>query len=256
MGLTAEQLLYVTGLVAVPGPDEFASAPGVLDLLEGQVMEMFDLDEPGRFLNIEIGSTYYDRIRRDQPVDGAEVHQAIEAKLGDIVAAEYAFAADNARRILIARRPRTEIETMFGLKLDVAEDPLAVEQWDHEAATVEKMRIVRDMQAAALLPECAEVFATCFPALYDELSQIIDREVGRRAARDKTWDPPAWAIDMVKTFKREPLDTKVTFSGTRLVFTETRPAPKQATGGQLPPALQTELETPSQRAVRGPAGRR
>lgn len=198
MSLEAEQLLAATGLVRVPDRTSLAASKRVLKGLTDQLLAVLDRNDQARLRVNDQTERYLKELAKQPDYDACM--EAIEAKFGRQVAAEYQILHQNARAYLLNTYPAQEVDTARGARPQPP-DPEKLAQWLLEVDTIENQRLVSDLAAGAVMNETVEVFKETFPMMYERLVIELQDEI---ASRPDDWLPPVWLEMALATFTGKP----------------------------------------------------
>ena len=194
--LDAEVLLASTGLLQPPDATSIAAAQILLEDLKRQIVATLDKENQTAVRVNDLTTRYHEKLAQ------TPAYETMTAQLAEThglaFAAAYQEAHQRARQLLLDRWPENTLDTIFGARIYPG-DPEAVAQWLLEGDTVENQRVAKDFAAAALLPECMEVFVTAYPALYREVLAALNEELAQRVETE--WSPPPWLESTIATFK-------------------------------------------------------
>jgi hypothetical protein len=200
VALDAECLLAATGLLQRPDDTSRKAAQVLLADLKRDLLAVLEQDDPKRLGSVVQTTKYHGKLAGTPPYEAmfSELEDA-----GEAFAAAYQAAHGNARQLLLARYPSSDLDGIFGT-LPVEPDWERLCQWLLEADTVENQRLVADLGAAAVLGETVEVFAGAFPLMYAQLRKVLNDRLAE--LKRKKWSPPPWLETALVTFMRLPVD--------------------------------------------------
>jgi hypothetical protein len=201
-------MLLATGLVENPGRTHVIAAQGLLEDLRDGVLAVLDKDDPGELETHGRTKAYFDELSKDP--DYVTPQNFLKPLLGDESMAEYMMLHAAARQMLLDRWPKSEMDTVMG-SVSMPPDEESELQWLLEADTIENPnRLPKDLAAAALLPECVEVFSTAFPKTYDWLVLELKTRMIEKFAGG--WRPEFWVEDALRIFMKMAFDAAVELS--------------------------------------------
>lgn len=226
----AESLLVVTGLLRVPDRDDVVAARALYPELRKDLLGMLDREKQTPLRVNDLGVTYFKRLAATPPYRPIMVF--LEQAVGLPIAGQYQTKHQVARQLLINSHPANTLDDPVFGTIEAPPDPFLLAQWMREADTVENQRLLKDVNAAAAMPETVAVFRTVFPATYTYLVGELKRElVNRQVAK---WSPNIWQRTTIKVFLGNPIDVGA------------KPLPKPAPPPQRGKLDPSSLETATQ----------
>jgi hypothetical protein len=226
--LAAESLAAVGGIFRAEllGPTEAHEAERLPRDWQERVAELLDgRRRPGRppkTKQVDYLHTW------DRLTAQTDDHTLIAGVGDELVGMAYLEQLQRARAYLKSVWAPLSISTLLGPKLL---PPSLSEQQrgsDLYAAVNDPTTVLRDMSAGCLLPDQALAFRTVYPELAAMLSALVDAELLRRRARQKSYEVPYPAEKMLRVQRGMPAGQAMT------------PLPAQAQP-QAPPKLDIKI---------------
>lgn len=236
-------LLLATGLLQKPERSHVLSRSEHQKEIERVIYDMVDSEDPGPLILTPERKTYFNRLVKHDPE-----YDANWPLLGEDLAIEYQMVHMAAVNQVVEARPITEIDTIVGPKqLDNSADH--DEAWLLLVDCFEShTRIVKDLAAGALLPECVAPFATALPDAYAFMVSTLGTALQKKVRLEPDWLPPDWMDSAMRIFLRIPFDAEINVAGI-----SAPPAPAQpkdaATKLKIKPV---DLQTPAQSVLAVP----
>lgn len=199
--LEAEVLLAATGLLQPPDKTARLAASTMVKDLRADLLAVLEREEPTAMRVNNQTENYHKRLAATPPYEA--VFEQLAAAYGEAFAAAYQAAHMNARQLLLDRYPASSLDGIFGTQI-CDPDPERLAQWLLEADTVENQRLVKDLAAAAVLPETIDVFSLSFPLLFAELKAALNKQLAKLA--DEHWSPPPWLDCSLRTLLGLPVE--------------------------------------------------
>jgi hypothetical protein len=199
--LEAEILLAATGLLQPPDQTSRLAAKTLLKEMRADLLDVLEREEPTALRVNNQTPNYHKRLCATPPYEAT--FDLVAAADGEAFAAAYQAAHMNARQLLLDRWPAVTLDGMFGTQI-CEPDPEKLAQWLLEADTVENQRLVKDLAAAAVLPETVEVFSLAFPMLFADLKAVLNKRLGK--LKDEGWSPPHWLDCSLRTVLQLPVE--------------------------------------------------
>jgi hypothetical protein len=199
--LEAEILLAATGLLQPPDKTARLAAKTLLKELREAALAVLEREEPTALRVNSQTPNYHKRLSAGPLYE--KTFAEMQGTDGEAFAAAYQAAHMNARGFMLARYPAQEIGGIFGTQI-VPPDPEKLAQWLLEADTVENQRLIKDLGAAAILPETVEVFSGAFPLLFDEVKRAVNDRLAE--LKNEGWAPPPWLDCSLRTFLQLPVE--------------------------------------------------
>ncbi|HKO86716.1 MAG TPA: hypothetical protein VJ140_19635 [Actinomycetota bacterium] len=230
--LEAEVLLAATGLLQPPDQTARLASRTLLADLRVSMLAVLEREEPTALRVNDQTRNYHKKLAATPPYEA--IFESVAASDGETFAAAYQAAHMNARQLLLDRWPAVTIDGIFGTQI-VDPDHESLAQWLLEADTVENQRLIKDLAAAAILPETVEVFQLAFPLVFADLKGVLNKRLAELA--DEHWAPPPWLDCSLRTFLQLPVEA-------------IPPAPPPVTPPPSRAKLAAEeLETPAERSA-------
>ncbi len=198
--LEAEVLLAATGLLQPPDQTARIAARTLLPELTDAMLAVLEREEPTALRVNNQTANYHKRLSASPPYE--TTFELLAAAQGEAFAGAYQAAHQNARQLLLGRWPAVTLDGIFGTQI-VPPDPEKLAQWLLEADTIENQRLIKDLGAAAVLPETIEVFSVAFPMIFAELTRVLNDRLAK--LKDQDWVPPPWLDCSLRTFLRLPV---------------------------------------------------
>jgi hypothetical protein len=199
--LEAEILLAATGLLQRPDRTARLAARSLLKELKDAALAVLEQENPTALRVNNQTANYHKRLAVTPPYES--VFDELAASDGEAFAGAYQAAHMNARQLLLDRWPAVSLDGIFGTQI-VPPDQESLAQWLLEADTVENQRLIKDLAAAAVLPETIEVFSQAFPLIFGELKETVNGQLAK--LKDESWVPPPWLDCSLRTFLGLPVE--------------------------------------------------
>ncbi len=208
MSLASDFLLLSTGLLRKPERSDVNARLAHQDEIERALAGMLEAEEPSRLLVVPERRSYFSRLVKFDPE-----YEANFPLLGEDLAEDYQITHMTVRNTVMERRPVTEIDTIVGPRVidnSIEQDA----QWLSELEVIESpARLVKDMAAGALLPECVALVAGMLPDAYAWMVTALGAALDKKTRVEPDWLPPSWMDGAMRIFLRIPFDAKVDVTG-------------------------------------------